>query len=295
MHLAPDDQFGALPYTPERIAAYAEQARRAGVDEICVTEHSHRFRAFRPAMAGLLEQPVPGRPQDPAVRDWLSRDFREELDRYVAAVLDARRQGLPVRLGIEVDYVPGQEEALARALDGYPWDCVLGSVHFVDGRSIDFSPRVTWPGADVDGLYQAYFHHLARAAASGLFDCIGHVDLPKKFGARPRTFPWPAFEAFLARAAATRTAIEINTAGFRVPAGEAYPALPLLRAAVARGIGVQLGSDAHRPEDVGRDFDRALALAQQAGATALLSWERRQARLEPLPGSSLPAPGTPPA
>lgn len=279
MHLQADDLYEELPYTVERIAVYVEAAKAAGVDEIGITEHCHRFRAFQAIMRPLLE----GRPgQHPAVVRWLMSDFRLDLEQYASVILEARRQGLPVRLGLEVDYLPGCDEALARALEGIPWDYVLGSVHFVDGQSIDMSPEITWPRADVDQLWKRYFQHLAQAARTGLFSCLAHPDLPKKYGFRPSTFPWEAFHEVLAAAAATGTGFEINTAGLRKPAGEIYPARELLAAAVQRGLAIQLGSDAHAPEEVGAGFAAAMALARSAGVTSLVRWEGGRPAPEPI-------------
>ena len=53
------------------------------------------------------------------------------LDAYVEAVLDAKAAGLPVILGLEVDYYPGKMDHVARLLDGYPFDVLLGSVHWL--------------------------------------------------------------------------------------------------------------------------------------------------------------------
>lgn len=273
MHLEQDDQRLPLPYRVDRIRVYVEAARARGVDEIGITEHGHRFREFRPAMAGLFEGDAP---QHPRVRDWLGADFQESLERYVRAVLDAREQGLPVRLGIEVDYLPGQEESIRRALGLAPWDYVIGSVHFVDGRCIDCGPDVTWPEADVDEVYQSYFERMAEAARSGLFDVLAHPDLPKKFGHRPRRFPTEAFSRFVEACREADVAVEVNTAGLRKPAGEMYPAPVLLAVMVAAGLDVQLGSDAHDPEDVGRDFGRARELAARAGVRRLIRWDGRR-------------------
>lgn len=270
LHLEADDLYEDLPYTVDRIAVYVEAARRAGVDEIGVSEHSHRFKSFRPLMAPLFEGKTR---QDPYVVAWLSSDFQQDLERYAEVVLEARRQGLPVRLGLEVDYLPGRDEELARILEGIPWDYVLGSVHFVDGASIDMSPDITWPGVDVDRLWRRYFQHLAQAARSGLFTCLAHPDLPKKYGFRPATFPQEAFQQLLEAAVATGTGFEINTAGLRRPVGEIYPALELLTVAAQRGLPIQLGSDAHAPEEVGAGFAKGLALARRAGVTSLARWE----------------------
>ncbi len=273
MHLEQDDRRAPLRYQVDRIRAYVEAARARGVDEIGITEHGHRFREFRPAMARLFEA---GATQHPRVREWLGADFQEGLERYVRAVLDAREQGLPVRLGIEVDYLPGEEPSLRRALRLVPWDYVIGSVHFVDGRCIDCGPDITWPEADVDEVYRRYFEHMAQAARSGLFDVLAHPDLPKKFGHRPRRFPVEAFARFVEACREADVAVEVNTAGLRKPAGEMYPAPPLLAAMVAAGLDVQLGSDAHDPEDVGKDFGSARELAARAGVRRLIRWSGRK-------------------
>lgn len=278
MHLEADDHRGPCPYTLERIALYVQAARQRGVDEIGITEHCHRFREFRPIMAELFE----GRPQHPAVVRWLAADFREPLERYVEAVEQAKAAGLPVRLSIEVDYLPGRAEAIRSVLKGFPWDYVLGSVHFVDGQAIDFSPEVMWPDAEVEQVYHRYFELLAEAAGTGLFDVVGHLDLPKKFGHRPRTFPREAFEAFLRAARRLGVVVELNTAGWRRPAAEMYPASQLLNEVVAAGLDLQLGSDAHDPSQVGEAFDRAMAQARAAGAGRLVRWSARARRYEPL-------------
>ena len=54
--------------------------------------------------------------------------------------MEAKGRGLPVKLGLEVDYFPGIERELAELLEPYPWDYLLGSVHFVDGFAVDQEP-----------------------------------------------------------------------------------------------------------------------------------------------------------
>ena len=273
MHLESDELGPPCPYTVERVAVYVDAARRAGVPEIGISEHAHRFRRFRPVMEGLM---APDAPQHPEVRRWLSAEFREDLERYAGAVIDAQSRGLPVRLGIEVDYLPGMEDAIRQALSGIPWDYVIGSVHFIDGACIDCSPSITWPGADVDQIWQRYYRLMAQAARSGLFDVISHPDLPKKFGHRPRHFPEEAFEEFLQAAAESGVAVEINTAGLRKAVREIYPASELLRRMVEAGLDVHVGSDAHDPSEVGADFAQAVEWARAAGVRRVVRWRARR-------------------
>src|SRR5690606_617541 len=119
-------------------------ARARGVDEIGISEHGHRFAEFAGVMAELW------RPEPVTGAFWLPEQFNHELAAYVEAVLAARARGLPVRLGIEVDYLPGREDDIRRLLAPYPWDYVLGSVHFLDGWAIDVGPEFGWPGVGVD-------------------------------------------------------------------------------------------------------------------------------------------------
>jgi len=122
-----------------------------------------------------------------------------------------------------------------------------------------------------------------EAAASGLYDVMAHPDLAKVFGHRPDAGP-PAREyAETAEAiAAAGVAAEISTAGLRKAAGELYPAPDLLRALYRRGVPITLGSDGHVPEDLGRDYDRALSAAHACGYRRISTFSGRERREVPL-------------
>ena len=81
-----------------------------------------------------------------------------------------------------------------------------------------------------------------------------------------------AFEGLLDKIARRNVAVEINTSGYDHPAGESYPGGTLLRECRRRGIAVTLGSDAHRPAEVGRHFDRAVSLLRRAGFDSLTTF-----------------------
>src|SRR6185312_4356464 len=107
-----------------------------------------------------------------------------DLDAYVDAVVEAKRQGLPVKLGLEVDYLGGRQHELDAILSAYPWDYLLGSVHWVDGLAIDALPGI-WELETVEYAWELYFTALAELARSGCVDVLAHPDLPKIFGHRP--------------------------------------------------------------------------------------------------------------
>jgi histidinol-phosphatase (PHP family) len=133
-----------------------------------------------------------------------------------------------------------------------------------------------WRERDPFAVWTAYFDRLTAAAASGLFDIIGHADLAKKFCFYPKEDCGPLFRRFIAAAARSGVAIELNTAGLRKDCREIYPSRPLLELAHAQGVPITFGSDAHAPGEVGADFAAAVAVAREVGYTHWLRFSRRQ-------------------
>jgi histidinol-phosphatase (PHP family) len=77
-------------------------------------------------------------------------------------------------------------------------------------------------------------------------------------------------------------AIEVSTAGLRKPVGELYPARPFLEMCLEAGRPVALSSDAHVPEQVGFEYERAVEWLTDVGVGELAVFERRNRRLEPI-------------
>jgi histidinol-phosphatase (PHP family) len=263
MHLR--DRHGDEPggrYLVDRLEQYVEQARLAGVDEIGISDHAYHFRQCE----SVFDLP------------WMQERWGDDLDEYVTAVEEGKRRGLPVKLALEVDYLPDRADAVAALLEPYPWDYVLGSVHFVDGQSVDMDPGF----ASEDG-WRAYFAALADAAASGLFDVLSHPDLVKFFGMRPADDVVEELHEQASRAiAAAGVCVEVSAAGLHKPVGEVYPDLALLRRCRELAVPITLASDAHYLEHVGRDIGRAVEHAEAAGYETVSVFEGRQARQEPL-------------
>jgi histidinol-phosphatase (PHP family) len=199
--------------------------------------------------------------------DWRMRF--DQLGEYVEKVMKARRDhpGLAIRLALEVDYLPGQEEWIRHLASLHPWDYLIGSVHYVsDTWDVDNPFKLSeWKQRDAFEVWSVYFERLTAAAASGLFEIIGHADLPKKFNFVPARDCTPLFRRFLEAAKSVDCAIELNTAGLRKDCREIYPSPAFLRLALETGVAITFGSDAHAPGEVGADFDQAIALAKSVG------------------------------
>ncbi len=259
MHLRNERE--EIAHDASSVEPFVEAAHAAGVDEIGFTEHAYYFTQLRTlwSVPYQVERCV------------------YDLDAYVEAVSQAADRGLPVKLGLELDYVPGREDETRALLAPYPWDYLLGSVHYVDGLGIDSAPRLA-DEVGIEEMWRRYFELLARAACSGLFDSLSHPDLAKVFGDRVE-FDYADIADAIAESG---VAVEVSTAGLRKPVGELYPHPDLLAACRERGVPVTTGSDAHVPSLVGRDFDRSRELLRSAGYETVTVFDRRRARQEPL-------------
>jgi histidinol-phosphatase (PHP family) len=267
LHLRPDEDGTPAEryFTTENVDRYLEAAAAAGIAELGVSEHVHRFTQA----LGLWRHPF-----------W-QEQARDDLDAYCEFV-----RGTPLRLGIECDFVSGAEDRTAALLEARRFDYVVGSVHFVGERAVDHEGWDVWEGrADADEVWRRYFASLAECARSGLFDILAHPDLVKVWGAGrplprrdPRFYYEPAVEAI----AASGIAVEISTAGLRKPVGELYPARAFAEMCVEAGAAFALSSDAHRPDEVGFGYDRALELLADLGVSEICVFEQRRRSLAPL-------------
>lgn len=196
-----------------------------------------------------------------------------DLQHYVADVqaLKAEFPGY-VLLGVEADYRPQTLRDVRSLLEEFPFDYVIGSVHHLGNWNFDDPREIDeYDDRDIDEVWIEYLELVGDAAESGLFTILGHLDLVKKFGYRPTRVLALELDHLVGRIARAGVLVEINTAGLHKPAAEAYPTLDILRRLCVAGVPITFGSDAHRPEQVGRDFDHAVELAQSAGYESFAS------------------------
>jgi len=206
------------------------------------------------------------------------RMLDRDLEGYVRMVEVARQEhpDLVIRLALEIDYLPGYEDWIRDLARRHPWDYLIGSVHYVsDSWAVDDpAQQSNWAAESSDAIWRAYADRLQQAADLGIFQIMGHIDLPKKFGHSPPKEVNAFYAPFLETAARQGVAIELNTAGLRKECREIYPSPGLLTAAHEAGVRITFGSDAHDPAEVGFRFEEAMALARQAGYSSYCRFEK---------------------
>lgn len=206
-----------------------------------------------------------------------------DLPEYFQECVSLKREyagRIGVRVGVESDYLPGWEEHYRSLWESAPLDYVIGSVHWVGDWHI-FSKNLP-DGETPQSLLRAYLERIEGAATSGIYHIMGHMDAIKVWDFMPRDEFVAAYKPTLQIIADAGVAIELNTSGWRKNCREQFPCREILEQANRLGIPVCLGSDAHSPDLVSADFDRALKLLKEVGFTRLATFENKEMTLVPI-------------
>jgi len=230
--------------TVENILEYLDVAKARGLKQMGITEHDR---------------------------------YLEDID--LSAFQEAREeyQEVELRLGIEIDFVPGAEERMERDANALPYDYVIGSVHRVQGEEVDHPDhREIYEKLEPYELYERYYANVREAALSGRFEILGHPDLIKIFRTYPDQDITPMLEETADAVAESGVVVDVNAAGLRKPIGEVYPSRQLLEMLHRRGVPIILSSDAHAPDQVALGYDKSLKLVHEVGYREVVTFKERE-------------------
>jgi histidinol-phosphatase (PHP family) len=287
LHLYPHRRGDATPPPPgdfalSLIEQYVEAAAVNGVTELAFTEHLYRCVESTEALGPFWEQA-----DDPVTASHTSADVAADrtlsLDRYVEGILAAKDAGLPVLLGLEVDFIPAAVDAVLDLIAPYPWDVLIGSVHWIDGWWFDRKHSIAeWDRRGDRRVYEQFFALETDLAASGTVDVLAHVDRVKYQGQRLAEPPIDLYDTFVKAARRTDVTIELSSAGLRHPVAEVYPAPALLEMCRAADLAITFASDGHYPDQAGWGNGEVRRIALNAGYTHTARFRARKRHLTPI-------------
>jgi len=242
---------------------YVQAAVGKGLATLCFLDHLTFQEAGRHNSMNLMEVPMY---VDAARR--LARKYEGRID---------------VRVGLEIDFSPRHADRCMEVVDTFDLDVVGSSIHFLGGEDV-VSRRSAWARGELaaDQVYPKYLAVLESMLDYDYFDVVCHMDLPKKYGQRPSQPVIEGFTGLLEKVRERNLAVELNTNGWHCPVNEAFPSPELLGRCARLEIPVVVGSDAHAPDAVGRDFDRAADLLRQAGYRNVTGFSSRRREMVPL-------------
>jgi histidinol-phosphatase (PHP family) len=184
---------------------------------------------------------------------------------------------LPLKLGVEVDFIPSNIEKIREFIQKYPFDYVIGAVHFIGEWAVDHPSQISeYQKRDILRVYKDYFSIVKMLCEYGLFDVLAHPDLIKIFGFKPKGDFSNILVEVAEVMAKSNICAEINTSGLRKPCNEIYPSEQFLKILFSHNVPIVFGSDAHQPEDVGRNFTEAVKLAKRTGYTHACLFNQRK-------------------
>lgn len=254
------------------IAEYCDQAAKIGLGEICFTNHCEldperddNFIRFNGKQEPFSHNAL--------LR--LQREVHAARDRY-------RRHGLAVKFGIEVGYYPGVEQRLKGIIQGIELDFMIGAIHCLDHICIDSSRECGryFDSHSARQYLENYYAFVTSLIESGMFDSLAHIDVYKKYGrdhygSEMNDVPEDLLRSVFQLMREKGIAFEINTAGMRFM-NEFYPAPSLMQIAHEQGITrITIGSDSHRPEDLGKDLARGIEYLKSYGFNAVQRFRNR--------------------
>lgn len=199
------------------------------------------------------------------------------LDRYVEEVLHYSSSKDPiVKLGLEVEFNLETVQEVKKIIQSYPFDYVIGSVHIVDNNIIIDWSVDRLPSNFCSDIMKRYWYKIQQMAKSRVFDIVGHLDLTKKFGLQPKIDLSEDIDLALKAIKDADMTVEVNTSGFFNPCKEQYPSEDILKKCKELEIPIIVTSDAHVPEHLTRDFDKAFRLLKDIGYTKQAYFIKRE-------------------
>lgn len=264
VHMAETGKF-----TVDYYKEYINKAQKEGIEELGISEHAYFFWETK----NILSNP------------WVDNRRHLQFKDYQAFFDQVRKEGLPIKMGIEMDYTPGSEKKMEAFINAHPFDYVIGSVHWIGDWGIDLADfKDEYDKRDIKQVYEQYYDQIVTLAESKLFDFVGHVDLIKIFSYKPndQRFVEAQYDRVVKALAESDTCIEISTAGLRKPVGEIYPDPIFLQKCYDAGVKIVINSDAHMPKHVGFAYDQAVELARSVGYTHIQTFTNRKRIEHPL-------------
>lgn len=267
--------------TSEWLDLYLVQAKKQELKEVGIVDHLYRFNEYRPyyeKYISLADDEL-GNMQ----RRWFDRVCTESIVDFVEVIEQAKekwsKEGIQLRLGMEADYFPGGEAELAEILKEYPYDYVIGSVHFLNGWGFD-NPKLQhlYEEHYLEELYESFFATVRKGISSGLFDFFAHLDNIKVFEYRPDETKLLSLYHEVAKTLKDMdVATEVNAGLFyRYPIKEMCPSPTFLSILAEHQVSITISSDAHFPDDMGNYATIQLKQLKDAGFKKIATFKQRK-------------------
>ncbi len=241
---------------------YCKAAISKGIKEIAFTTHVDTDRETEDCVIRVNNKVV-----DVNSRVWIE-DYENTIRTAAEKYIDDE---LVVLLGAELDIYPDVAGNLPESFLDVDWDLLIGSVHLIEHQALSLKNEVEgiFSKYSVEELGETYFGILLDTIETSIVNILGHLDLYRRFGedfygSEIHSLWKPHIKELSDRMKKYDVGFEINTSSWRKGQQEPLPSTEFIRALVESGVDtITVGSDAHLPDDIGTDIDRAVAILEE--------------------------------
>ncbi len=227
---------------------YIESAIKKGLAEICFLDHL------------ILAEDLKAPSMTP-----------DEVSLYFLSISELKncyKDKIKIRSGLEVDFFEKKMDIIEEITGKFAFDVIAGSVHFIeiDGKLINIASRRSLDAQKnihPDLIRNKYFEKLDLMIECDCFHTICHLDLIDRF--KHSDGNTSGYRDILKKIKKMDKVLEINTGGFSHIKGAPYPSIEIIKMCYEEGIKITLGSDAHKPIDVGSSFEEIVSILKSIG------------------------------
>ncbi|WP_160135548.1 PHP domain-containing protein [Halococcus salsus] len=182
------------------------------------------------------------------------------------ADINRQRKTTDLRLydAAEVSYAEGTEPRIETFLETADFAYTIGSVHFAG--EYDYTSGSQYDAADEPECRAAvkrYYDAVVSLVESGLFDVLGHLDLPERIPALRRHTTRIDYERVASALDGSKVVPEVNAGRALRSLGRVHPDPGMLDVFTEQGIQFVLGSDSHTPDEI----SQRVAVLRNAAST----------------------------
>ena len=198
----------------------------------------------------------------------------QEYERNILRYKEKYKEKIEIFLAYEVDFFEGHMDKRVLNADV---DYLIGSVYFIEKWGFDNPDFIgKYEKKNIDEIWHNYFDAIENMAKSKLFDIVGHIDLIKIFKFMPEKKILDIAKDALFAIKEADMVLELNSAGFRKPIGEAYPSKEILEEAFKLEIPITFSSDAHAVSQVGQNSSKLVEMAREVGYEECAIFRKRK-------------------
>lgn len=217
-------------------------------------------------------------------------DFLLDTDKYQEEYLTCKKtykDKINLLFGVELGLQPHLTDRHADYINSYPFDFVIGSAHLCDG--IDVYYPEFYEGRSEKEAYRRYFEYELECINTYMgFDVFGHLDYIVRYGPNKDKFykytdHCDLIDEILCKLVQNGKGLEINTSQLNKGFNHPNPTEDILKQ--YRHLGgeiITVGSDAHAPENIGGNFDKARDILIDCGFKYYCTFKERKPIYKPL-------------